>query len=350
MKWSANLLPVSPTRPALSRHQQQPIGMSQNLLVVASIQQGRIKRSTFEVLTHARRLADRSGGELEACVIDPDAETYAAELYAYGATTVHTVTTDTVQPHVNTPVIEAIVRVIDETQPRLVVFPSSETIKDILGALAVRTGAAVLPDVSSFTLEGEAVIAERPVMAARKIADTRTEADLVLVTVRSGSYEAVESPVEGAVNEIGFSFDESSLSQTLREIVRVGGDTVDLSEARVVVAAGRGVRDEEGKRLIEQLADLFGAGIGASRAVVESGLFPASAQIGQTGKVVSPDLYFAIGISGAIQHVAGMANSRVIVAVNKDADAPIFDIATYGLVGDLYDVLPPLIEGLRDVV
>jgi len=324
--------------------------MSQNVLVVASIQQGRVKRSTFEVLTRAREIVAETGGTLEACVVHPDAASFAEDLHRYGAATVHTITTDATRPHVNTPVTDALVRVVEETGPRLVVFPSTEAVKDVLGALAVRIGAAVLPDVSSFGIDGDAVVSERPVMAAKKITDVRTAAELVLVSVRSGSYEAAESPVDGRVNEIDFSFDESSLAQTLREIVRAEGDTVDLSEARVVVAAGRGVRDEEGKKLVERLADLFGAGIGASRAVVESGLFPANAQIGQTGKVVSPDLYFAIGISGAIQHVAGMANSRVIVAVNKDADAPIFDIATYGLVGDLYDVLPPLIEALREVV
>ncbi|NNF03907.1 MAG: electron transfer flavoprotein subunit alpha/FixB family protein [Rhodothermales bacterium] len=324
--------------------------MSQNVLVVASIQQDRVKRSTFEALARARSVARETDGVIEACVVHPDAASFAPELHRHGASVVHVISSDAVEPHVNAPVVAALERIIAETGPRIVVFPSTEAVKDVLGALAVRTGAAVLPDVSSFGVDGSEVVAERPVMAAKKIADTRTDADLVLVSVRSGSYEAEESPVDGSINEIDFSFDTSSLSQTLRDIVRPAGDTVDLSEARVVVAAGRGVRDEQGKRLVEELAGVFDAGIGASRAVVESGLFPASAQIGQTGKVVSPDLYFAVGISGAIQHVAGMSNSRVIVAINKDGDAPIFDIATYGLVGDLYDILPPLIEGLRNAV
>ena len=324
--------------------------MSQNVLVVASVQQGRVKRSTFEVLTRAREIAARTGGELHACLVHPDAASFAPDLYRYGAATVHVVSTDAAEPHMNEPVLAALDQVIRQMEPRLVVFPSTEAVKDVLGALAVRAGAAVLPDVSSFDVDGREVVAERPVMAAKKIADTKADADLVFVSVRSGSYEAAESPVDGRVNEVDFSFDDSSMTQTLREIARAAGDSVDLSEARVVVAAGRGVRDEEGKRLVEQLAEVFGAGIGASRAVVENGLFPASAQIGQTGKVVSPELYFAIGISGAIQHVAGMANSRVIVAINKDADAPIFDIATYGLVGDLYQILPPLIEELGNAV
>ena len=152
---------------------------------------------------------------------------------------------------------------------------------------------------------------------------------------------------EPTVETVVFESDASTVRQTLREVVAAASGAVDLSDARVVVAAGRGVKDEEGKRLIEELAEVTGAAIGASRAVVESGMFPATAQIGQTGKVVSPDIYFAIGVSGAIQHVAGMNNSRIIVAINSNPDAPIFDVATYGIVGDLYKVLPPLIEELK---
>jgi electron transfer flavoprotein alpha subunit len=144
-------------------------------------------------------------------------------------------------------------------------------------------------------------------------------------------------------------FQAGNLHVILKEILASAGGQVDLNEAQVVVAAGRGVKDEEARRLVDELVAVTGAAIGASRAVVETGMFPATAQIGQTGKVVSPTLYFAVGISGAIQHVAGMANSKVIVAINKEADAPIFQYATYGLVGDLYKILPPLIAELKVV-
>ncbi|MCH7640197.1 MAG: electron transfer flavoprotein subunit alpha/FixB family protein [Bacteroidetes bacterium] len=319
------------------------------ILASVAVQNGSPSRASLEVLSRARQIADGQGATCAAVVLSPDASAVADELARYGAQKVYTVSDPIFARHINTPVLTALEAVIAEAQPSIVVFPSSEGVKDVLGALAVRTGAAVLPDVASVEMKDGGVEALRPVMAAKFMARTRAEGDLVLVSVRAGSYEAVEAPTEAAVEEIVFSFDEATLRQTLREVVGSTAGTVDLSDAQVVVAAGRGVKDEAGKQLVEELADVLGAAIGSSRAVVESGMFPATAQIGQTGKVVSPDLYIGVGISGAIQHVAGMSNSRIIVAINTNPDAPIFDVATYGIVGDLYKVLPILIEEIKKV-
>jgi electron transfer flavoprotein alpha subunit len=321
------------------------------ILSYVAVSNGAPTRASFEVLTRCRQIADAQGWDLAAVVLAPDAEALAAEAARYGAHAVYAVSHSVFKNPLNTPVVDALATVIAQADPAVVAFPSTEGVKDVLGALAVRTGGAAVPDVSAFEVSDGGVEALRPVMAAKFLARTQAEApdgSPVLVSVRSGSYQAAEAPVDANVESVAFDFSEDSLRQTLREVVTAAGGAVDLSDARVVVAAGRGVKDDAGKRLIEELAEVTGAAIGASRAVVETGMFPATAQIGQTGKVVSPDVYFAVGLSGAIQHVAGMSNSRVIVAINTNPDAPIFDVATYGLVGDLYDVLPPLIEELKN--
>jgi electron transfer flavoprotein alpha subunit len=327
------------------------------ILSYVAVSNGAPTRASFEVLTRCRQIADAEGWNVAAVVLAPDAEALADEAARYGAHTVYAVSHPVFQNPLNTPVLDALATVIEQTEPAVVAFPSTEGVKDILGALAVRTGGAAVPDVAEFSVSGggpgarAGVEALRPVMAAKFMARTKAEAPAgkpVLISVRSGSYQAEEAPADATVESVAFDFSEDSLRQTLREVVTAAGGAVDLSDARVVVAAGRGVKDDAGKRLVEELAEVTGAAIGASRAVVETGMFPATAQIGQTGKVVSPDVYFAVGLSGAIQHVAGMNNSRVIVAINTNPDAPIFDVATYGLVGDLYDVLPPLIEELKN--
>lgn len=321
-----------------------------SILCYLSVADGRIKRSSLEAMSRAREVAGALGWSLEAAILGSHSAGLAATAQACGASRVHIIKDPVFDSHLNAPLLAGLEAVITTSRPRMVVAASTEGVKDILGALAVRCDAAVLPDVASFDVTGNSVTCERPVMAAKKMAETSSDHSLVFVSVRSGSYEASEAPVQGSVEEVAFSFDASTLGLTLREIVKTAGDTVDLSEANVVVAAGRGVRDEAGKALVDELASITGAAIGASRAVVETGLFPATAQIGQTGKVVSPDLYFAVGISGAVQHTAGMANSRVIVAINKDPDAPIFDIATYGLVGDCFTILPLLNAALKDAL
>jgi len=321
------------------------------LLTYAAVQGDHLTRSSLEVLAAGRAVAAERGWDVATVVLAGDAGPFADELGRHGAATVYTVSHPSLAQPINAAVLAALGAAIERARPALVVFPSSEGAKDVLGALAAKLGAPALPDVSSFSVGADgAVEATRPVMAAKFLARVRAEAPdagPVLVSVRGGSYEASEAPAAGRVETVPFEFDASALPAKLRGVSRGAAGAVDLSEARVVVAAGRGIRDEAGRRLVEELAEVTGAAIGASRAVVDMGLFPATAQVGQTGKVVSPDLYFALGISGAIQHVAGMSNSRVIVAVNRDADAPIFKLATFGVVGDLHQVLPPLLVELR---
>ena len=317
------------------------------VLVFVATDGGRIRRASLEVLSQARIQAAAAGMSVDALIVSDDPAAHTEGVAAFGPDRILTIEHAVFAEHRNQPLLAALTTAVRETSPRAVLMASTEAAKDVLGALSVRAGAAAIPDVASFTISADSISALRPVMAAKQLARTSSTEDCVLVSVRSGSYESVPEAGAPAIEVLPFSYDDSDPSAILREILTAGGDAVDLNEARVVVAAGRGVKDKEGKALVQELADLFGGAIGASRAVVELGLFPATTQIGQTGKVVSPDLYFAVGISGAIQHVAGMANSRIIVAINKDADAPIFEYATYGLVGDLYKILPPLIAGLK---
>ncbi len=322
------------------------------LLTAVLPSDGDVKRADQEVLTRCRTLAEENGHTSAAAIIAPDAAAHVEAVERYGAKEVYTVEDPIfADPHM-TPLLDALATVVEEVDPRVVAFSSSETVGELLGALAVHTDAAALPEVTSFELGDEGgVDAVRPVMAAKAMARTWSTTDRTLVSVRAAAYESrqLSGPVDATVTPVSFSFDESDLHRRVRETVTAAAGRVDLSETRIVVAAGRGVSDAEEKELIEKLADVLDAGIGASRPMVEEGRFPATAQIGQTGKVVAPDLYIAVGLSGAIQHVAGMKDSRVIVAINKDADAPIFDVCTYGLVGDLYEILPPLIEELRAI-
>ncbi|MEQ9310842.1 MAG: electron transfer flavoprotein subunit alpha/FixB family protein [Balneolaceae bacterium] len=318
-----------------------------SILTYIAISEGKIKRSSLEVLSRSKAIADANGLACEAIIIDENASSFTDSVQNYGASKIHIVEDSIFSQHRNTPLLSALSKVMEASKPKVVAFASTEGTKDILGALAANQKAGVVADVSSFDLTSSGVIAKRPVMAAKVVGNVEVTGETILVSVRSGSYELVESPITAEVNTIEFSSSESDLKAKLREIISATGDTIDLNEAETIVAAGRGVKDEEAKSLITELARVLNAGIGASRALTEAGVYDPSLQIGQTGKVVSPQLYIAVGISGAIQHVAGMANSKVIVAINKDADAPIFEVADYGIVGDLYKVLPPFIEELK---
>ena len=258
------------------------------ILVVLSVQDGRIKRSSFEALSRAVAVGGQHGLTVNAVILHSNASKLAAEASKYGASKILSFEDRVFDSHLNAPLLAGLEKAIDIVKPRLVVAASMESIKDVWGALAIRVDAAVLPDVASFDVQGDSVVCERPVMAAKVMAAVSSQHPRVLVSVRSGSYEAKEVGGESSIESVPFEMSSQTLSATLKEIVTTTGDQVDLSEAKVVIAAGRGVKDEAGKALVDELASILGAAIGASRAVVETGLFPATAQIGQTGKVVSP--------------------------------------------------------------
>ncbi len=318
-----------------------------DILVLVASSDGKLKRSSLEALSRCKSIASEQ--DLTVCAFLPgsDAERHVEAVSACGPDEVILMPDSRLDTHQNHLLLNALAAAVEETGPRLVAMSSTEAVKDVLGSLAVRIDASALSDVGRFDLVPEGAEAVRPVMASKYKATVRAKGPRVVVSIRAGAYDVVEQPGSPTVREIRLPEIPTDGMAILREVVSSGSGTVDLSEAEVIVAAGRGVRDEQGKALVEELAGLFGGAVGSSRAVVETGLFPTDSQIGQTGKVVSPTLYFAVGISGAIQHVAGMLNSKTIVAVNKDPEAPIFKYATYGIPGDLYTVLPLLIAEIK---
>lgn len=319
------------------------------ILVYLPVDNGKVKRSSLEVLSRCKELAQAAGHGLNALVVSAGAEQAVEVVGAYGPDRIYLISSPVVAPHRNEVLLSALQAGVEACDPFLVAAASTEAVKDVLGALSVRCDASVVSDVSAFSLVDGGIDAIRPVLAAKYYAQVQARGARVLVSVRAGSYDAVERPSSPDVLPLAWNFSADAIRSTVREVLSSASDTVDLSEAEVVVGAGRGVKDEAGKTLVSELASVLNGAVGSSRAVVETGLFPPDSQIGQTGKVVSPGLYIAVGISGAIQHVAGMLNSKVIVAVNRDPEAPIFQYATYGIVGDLYTVLPLLIEEIKRV-
>ena len=321
------------------------------LLVFVETRGERITRPSLEALSRCREIA---GASVAAAVASDAPHACLEALARYGADEAFVVTNPLFAPQgeipQGAPLTAALVRIAEHAAPDVLVLPSGETVREILGALAVRMAAPALPDVSRFDVCEGGVEATRPVFTAGFMAHVRAEGAPVLVSLRGGSYAPLEHPARTPlrIQDVPFAFDEKRCGKTIHKVVSATSGGVDLSEAAVVVAAGRGVRDEQGKRLIEELAALLGAAVGASRGAIEAGLFPASSLIGQTGKTVSPDAYIAVGISGALQHVAGMAGSRTVIAVNKDPDAPVFRHATYGIAGDLYEILPAWIQALKN--
>jgi len=303
------------------------------VLVLVDHVEGEIKKATYELLTAARAL-----GEPSAVVVGPAVPT--KELAAHGAEKVYVAETD--RDDFLTPQVDVLAALIEAKSPAAVLIAVSADGKEIAGRLALRTGSAWLNDVVDVNSDG----ATHSVFGGAWVVQAKAATEHPVITVRPGSFEVEDTAGAGAEEAVEVpAASGRGATVSSREPI-VGGDRPELTEASVVVSGGRGVGSAEDFSVVEGLADALGAAVGASRAAVDSGYYPHQFQVGQTGKTVSPQLYIALGISGAIQHRAGMQTSKTIVAVNKDAEAPIFEIADFGVVGDLFKVAPQLKEAV----
>jgi electron transfer flavoprotein alpha subunit len=311
--------------------------MSEVLVLVDHVD-GDVKKVTYELLTAASRLGEPSA----VVVAAPGTAAKVREaLGRYGAAKVYAVESDDAVKHLVTPKVDALAALAGTASPAAILVSATIEGKEVAGRLAARLGSGLLCDVVDVDADGTGT---QSIFGGAFVVKSKITTGVPVITVRPGGVEAAES--EGAAVEETVDVPASGTAVTKvtgREQI-VGGDRPELTEASVVVSGGRGVGSAESFDVVEKLADSLGAAVGASRAAVDSGYYPHQFQVGQTGKTVSPQLYIALGISGAIQHRAGMQTSKTIIAVNKDNEAPIFEIADFGVVGDLFAVAPQLTE------
>src|SRR4051812_36563503 len=306
--------------------------MAEVLVVVEASQAAGVKKVTLEMLTIARTLGTPSA------VLFGDASQYADKLAEYGAEKIYAASGDDVENHLVAPKATAVAELVKQVQPAAVLLAATQEGKEIAGRLAVKLDNGLLTDAVAVDADGTAT---QVVFAGSGIVKSKVTRGLPIVAIRPNSVTPSPQPATPAVQQLTVTAtDADKLTKVVERVAEQKGSRPELTEASIVVSGGRGVGNADNFKLVEEMADLLGAAVGASRAAVDSGYYPHQFQVGQTGKTVSPQLYVALGISGAIQHRAGMQTSKTIVAVNKDAEAPIFELADFGVVGDLFAVVP----------
>ncbi|MET9699506.1 electron transfer flavoprotein subunit alpha/FixB family protein [Streptomyces sp. NPDC006529] len=313
------------------------------VLVYVDHVDGAVRKPTLELLTLARRI-----GEPVAVALGAGAAATAAVLAEHGAVKVLTADAPEFTEYLVVPKVDALQAAYDAVSPAAVLVPSSAEGKEIAARLAVRIGSGIITDAVDLEAGDEGPVATQAAFAASFTTKSRVSKGTPVITVKPNSAPVEAAPAAGTVEELAVTF--GALATGTKVVSRTPRESTgrpELTEAAIVVSGGRGVNGAENFHIIESLADSLGAAVGASRAAVDAGWYPHSNQVGQTGKSVSPQLYIASGISGAIQHRAGMQTSKTIVAINKDSEAPIFDLVDYGVVGDLFAVVPQLTDEIK---
>ncbi|SFI80187.1 electron transfer flavoprotein subunit alpha/FixB family protein [Thermoflavimicrobium dichotomicum] len=324
--------------------------MSKNVLVFADVRDKKLRNVALECLAVARKVAD--GGVVTAAVFGSFAKDFVDPLAHHGADRVITVLNPELDQYTTDAYFQAFKQVIEKVQPDAIFTGHTAVGRDVSPRIAARLGLGLISDCTNVEVQDGQIVFTRPIYAGKAFVKKVVKEGTVFATIRPNNIEAMNADPgrKAETEELQVTFAQDLLRTIVKEVVRKTAEGVDLSEARVIVAGGRGVKSAEGFKPLQELADLLGGAVGASRGACDAGYCDYALQIGQTGKVVTPDLYIACGISGAIQHLAGMSNSKVIVAINKDPEANIFQVADYGIVGDLFEVVPLLTEEFKKVL
>ncbi|MBW2673407.1 MAG: electron transfer flavoprotein subunit alpha/FixB family protein [Deltaproteobacteria bacterium] len=324
--------------------------MAKDVWIVAEHRDGALRNVSFEIASAARNLADELGEEVCAVLVGSGVEGFAPELAKYGVDKVYVADDAIFADYTTDAYSEAVAKVVKENDASILLLASSVQGKDLSSRLVGKLATGMASDCTDVKIADGKLLAIRPMYAGKCFGEIVVESCPQMASLRPKVFAAVENTKAGAVVKFDAGIAADALKTKVLETQKDTSGKVDLTEADVIVSGGRGMKGADEYKVIEELADLLGAAVGASRAAVDAGWRPQSDQVGQTGKVVSPNLYIACGISGAIQHLAGMSSSKYIVAINKDAEAPIFARADYGVVDDLFKVVPEVTAEAKKIL
>jgi electron transfer flavoprotein alpha subunit len=322
--------------------------MAKGVFIVAEQRDGALRKVSFELASTARKLADQLGEEVSAVLVGAGVEGLAAELGKYGVDKVYVADGAAFELYTTGAYAQAVAKIVKENDASILLLGASAQGKDLSAALVGKLATGMATDCTDVKIDGGKLLAIRPLYAGKCFGEVVVSGTPQMASLRPNVFTIVECAKAATV--VKFDAGVADVKTKVLEVQKEASGKIDVAEANVIVSGGRGMKGPEGYAILEELAALLGAAVGASRAAVDAGWRPQSDQVGQTGKVVSPNLYIACGISGAIQHLAGMSSSKFIVAINKDNEAPIFQKADYGVVDDLFKVVPEVTKAVKKLL
>lgn len=321
-----------------------------SVLVVLEQREGKWNRMSFEAITAGQKIASTLGMPVEASVVGSGVENLAKEAAKYGVAKVFAIDHELLAQYTPDGYTAALEQLIKAQQPKAIVFPHTYQVRDFAPKLATRFARGLISDVVEVKTEGSDAVFVRQLFQGKLNSDVRAKGDPQFVSVQAGAFRGTEAGNEtAAVETFKPQLDASQIRSKPEEPFREAQRSVDLTAADFIVSVGRGIKEKENLPVVQELASVLGAELAASRPICDNGWLPMERQVGSSGQTVAPKVYFAVGISGAIQHLVGMKGSKTVVAINKDENAPIFETADYGIVGDLFEVVPALVEEIKKV-